>query len=225
MCAVVRGATSAWNPGRHVKERTDQITLLESEARRFAAMRNGAAEYLWLRSSSDPLPRKPGLRWSITKFGRFAVDPINASRIARTTASGFYHLSHVRLSENQRTATKESSMSDKLHAFTAEQRDQVIKLSKVGAFEINFENEDIVVYAMCEPNNAEKEPPLIEGAQQRVLEEVVRVNFLEVITNAANESVNNTEDRVELLAISWHLKELADWMKKRRVRYDASMRL
>ena len=100
-------------------------------------------------------------------------------------------------------------MSDKLPAFTVEQRDQVIKLSKVGAFEINFENEEIVVYAMCEPNDAEKKPPLIEGAQQRILEEVVRVNFLEVITNAANELVYDAEDHVELFAISGHLKELA----------------
>ena len=100
-------------------------------------------------------------------------------------------------------------MSDKLPAFTVEQRDQVIKLSKVGAFEINFENEEIVVYAMCEPNDAEKGPPLIAGVQQRILEEVVRVNFLEAIMNAANEMAYNAEARVELFAISGHLKELA----------------
>ena len=47
-------------------------------------------------------------------------------------------------------------MSDKLPAFTVEQRDQLIKLSKVGAFEIDFEKEGIVVYAMCEPNDAQK---------------------------------------------------------------------
>jgi len=114
-------------------------------------------------------------------------------------------------------------MSDKLPAFTAEQRDQVIKLSQVGAFEINFENEEIVVYAMCEPNNAEREPLSIEGAQQRILEEVVRVNFLDVITNAADGLIYTPEDRVEQFAISWHLKELADWMKKRHGRCDASM--
>ena len=114
-------------------------------------------------------------------------------------------------------------MSDKLPAFTVEQRDQVIKLSKVGAFEINFENEEIVVYAMCEPNDAEKEIPLIDGAQRRILEEVVRVNFLEVITTAASELVYNAEDRVEQFAISWRLKELEDWMKKRRGRCGASI--
>jgi len=172
-------------------------------------MQNGASEYLRLSSNIDPLPRTPGLRSSIPKSGLFAIDAGRGARTTAKLASGFSLLSHLRLSEHQRTATKEASMSDKLPAFTVEQRDQVIKLSKVGAFEIDFENEEIVVYAMCEPSDAEKKPPLIEGAQQRILEEVVRVNFLEVITNAANELVYNAEDRVELCAISGRLKELA----------------
>jgi hypothetical protein len=105
-------------------------------------------------------------------------------------------------------------MSDKLPAFTVEQRDQVKKLSKVGAFEIRFENEQIVVYAMCEPKNEEEEEaPLIEGVQPRIFEEVVRANLLEVITDAANELVDNAEDRDEarekLFVISGHLRELA----------------
>jgi len=44
-----------------------------------------------------------------------------------------------------------------------------------------------------------------------------------VITNAAKELVYNAEDRMELVAISWHLKVLSDWMKKWRGRCEASM--
>jgi hypothetical protein len=109
-------------------------------------------------------------------------------------------------------------MSDKLPAFTVEQRDQVKKLSSIGAFEIVFENEEIVVYAMCEPKDDEEAAPFSESTQTRIFEEVVRANLLEVITNAANELVDNAEGRGEargkLFAISGYLRELAGLAEK-----------
>jgi len=51
-----------------------------------------------------------------------------------------------------------------------------------------------------------------------MLEEVVRANFLEVITKAASELVENAEDRDEarekLFAISGYLRELAGLAEK-----------
>src|SRR5262245_3088112 len=99
MYAAAPGATSKKNPGRLGKERTNPSAPLKSEARRFTAIRNGAVEYLWLSSSRDPLPRKPGLRTSISEFGRFAFDARKRLFSSRPSP----------LSENQRNKCETAS--------------------------------------------------------------------------------------------------------------------